>query len=378
MADKGEVLAAAAGLAAGERGHIHRFLAQQLGHIGQGIARQRGVHHHAGAVIAELHLGGAAVGGGYALCNLGHALMDKGTDLLLRVHSADGAPHIGRIRDDVGGLACLEPAGSEHAEACGVQLAAVDLLQGNVDVRRCGDGVDAGVGHRAVATLAVHNDVVLLAAGHGDAAARHQHHPSGQGHPGQYMEHDGCVYLGVLQQAAVDHIQRALKDLFCGLELQLYRALDLVLVLLEQLGRAQHHGGVHIVAAAVHLAGQLRGKLLAGFLLQGQRVHVAPQQDHLAGTLAACKRHHAALAAILRGVAHLGQRLFDQCLGLGQVEAHLRVTEQCAPPFLQLGLQLLCSFQQLFRCDHSKSAPFHFIESLPDPCQRQEPGGFSA
>ena len=34
--------------------------------------------------------------------------------------------------------------------------------------------------------------------------------------------------------------------------------------------------------------------------------------------------------------------------------------------------------QQLFRCDHSKSAPFHFIKSLPDPRQRQEPGGFSA
>ena len=51
---------------------------------------------------------------------------------------------------------------------------------------------------------------------------------------------------------------------------------------------------------------------------------------------------------------------------------------QGAPPFLQLGFQLLCSFQQLFRCDHSKSAPFHFIKSLPDPCQRQEPGGFSA
>ena len=280
--------------------------------------------------------------------------MDQGTDLLLRVHGADGAPHIGSIRDDVGSLACLEPAGGEHAKACGVQLAAVDLLQGNVDVRRCGDGVDAGVGHGAVAAFAVHNDVVLLAAGHGDAAARHQHHTGGQGHPGQHMEHDRCVHLGVLQQAAVDHIQRALKNLLCGLKLQLYRALDLVLVLLEQLGCTQHHGGVHIVAAAVHLAGQLRGKLLAGFLLQGQRVHVAPQQDHLTGTFAPGKRHHAALAAVLRGVAHLGQRFFDQCLGLGQVKAHLRVTVQCAPPFLQLRFQRLGGFQQFFRCDHCK------------------------
>ena len=215
-------------------------------------------------------------------------------------------------------------------------------------------GVDAGVGHGAVAALAVHNDVILLAAGHGDAAARHQHHTGGQGHPGQHMEHDRCIHLGVLQQAAVYHIQRALKDLLCGLKLQLYRAFDLVLMLLEQLGCAQHHSGVHIVAAAVHLAGQLRGKLLAGFLLQGQRVHIAAQQDHLAGTLAACKRNDAALAAVLGGVAHLGQRFFDQCLGLGQVKAHLRVTVQCAPPFLQLGLQRFGGFQQFFRCDHCK------------------------
>ena len=185
-------------------------------------------------------------------------------------------------------------------------------------------------------------------------AARHKHHTGGQGHPGQHMEHDRSVHLGVLQQTAAYHIQRALKDLFCGLELQLDRAFDLVLVLLEQLGRTQHHGGVHIVAAAVHFAGQLRGKLLAGFLLQGQGIHVTAQQDHLAGAFAACKCHHAALTAILRGVAHLGQRLFDQCLGLGQVKAHLRVTVQRTPPFLQLGFQRFGSFQQFFRCDHSK------------------------
>ena len=60
--------------------------------------------------------------------------------------------------------------------------------------------------------------------------------------------------------------------------------------------------------------------------------------------LAACKRHHAAFTAVLRGVAHLGQHLFDQCLGLGQVKAHLRVTVQRAPPFLQLRLQRLGGF----------------------------------
>ena len=71
------------------------------------------------------------------------------------------------------------------------------------------------------------------------------------------MEHDRCVHFGIFQQAAVYHIQRALKDLLCGLELQLYRALDLVLVLLEQLGCTQHHGGVHIVAGMPLPAGMV-------------------------------------------------------------------------------------------------------------------------
>ena len=38
-------LSAAAGLAAGEDGHIHGTTAQQFGHIGQGILGKRRIHH---------------------------------------------------------------------------------------------------------------------------------------------------------------------------------------------------------------------------------------------------------------------------------------------------------------------------------------------
>ena len=152
---------------------------------------------------------------------------------------------------------------------------------------RCGDGVDAGVGHGAMAALAVYGDVVLLTACHGDAAARHQHGAHGQGHPGQNMEHDRGVHLRVFQQAVFQHVQRTLKDLLCRLEFQLDGALDFVLVFFEQLCRTQHHGGVHIVAAAVHPARDLGSKFLTGFFLNGQSIHVAAQQDGLAGALAA-------------------------------------------------------------------------------------------
>ena len=68
----------------------------------------------------------------------------------------------------------------------------------------------------------------LLTACHGDAAAgRHQHHTGGNGHSAQHMEHDCRIHAGVFQQAAVDHIQRALKDLLCGLKLQLRQGIAL-------------------------------------------------------------------------------------------------------------------------------------------------------
>ena len=104
------------------------------------------------------------------------------------------------------------------------------------------------------------------------------------------MEHDGGVHLRVFQQAVAQHVQRALENFLSGLELQLHGAFDLVLMLLEQLCCAQHHGGVHIVAAAVHLARHLGSKLLAGFLLQGQGVHVTAQQEHFARLFAARQR----------------------------------------------------------------------------------------
>ena len=87
---------------------------------------------------------------------------------------------------------------------------------------------------------------------------------------------------------AAAHIHIALQEINSReLEFQLDGALDLVLMFFEQLCRTQHHGGVHIVAAAVHLARHLGSKFFAGFLLKGQSIHVTAQQDGLAGALAA-------------------------------------------------------------------------------------------
>ena len=207
--------------------------------------------------------------------------------------------------------------------------------------------------------------MILLAAGHRDAAARHQHHAGGQGHTGQHMEHDRRIHLRVFQQAIGDHIRGALKDLLRRLELQLDGAFQFLFVGFEQLGCTQHHGCVHVVAAAVHPAGHLRGKVHAGLLLNGQSVHVAAQQNGLARLFAARQHKDACLAAVLRGVTHLSECLLDQRSGLGQVEAYLRVPVQGAPPVLQLGFQHGGFCHQFLRVHHFKSAPFFILCAQP-------------
>ena len=72
--------------------------------------------------------------------------------------------------------------------------------------------------------------MVLLTAGHRDAAARHQHRTYRQRHSGQHMEHHSGVHMRVFQQAARDHIRGALENFFGGLEFQLDRTFQLVLV----------------------------------------------------------------------------------------------------------------------------------------------------
>lgn len=103
--------------------------------------------------------------------------------------------------------------------------------------------------------LALDHDMVLLTAGHRDAAARHQHRTYRQRHSGQHMEHHSSVHMRVFQQAARNHIWGTLENFFSRLEFQLDRSFQLVLMGLEQLRCTQQHGRMHIVAAAMHLAG---------------------------------------------------------------------------------------------------------------------------
>ena len=142
------------------------------------------------------------------------------------------------------------------------------------------------------------------------------------------------------EELVVHHGLGAVAHLLAGLEHELHGALQLGLVVLQQLGRPQEHGRVGVVAA--HMAGLALGaEGQVVDLLHGQGVEVGPEED--AGAAAADGGHHAGGgrhvrethvhillpnvvghdAAAVRLDSHLGQPLFDVGGGLRQVHPHL-------------------------------------------------------
>ena len=115
----------------------------------------------------------------------------------------------------------------------------------------------------------------------------------------------------------------ALKNLLGGLEHQLYCTLDLILVGLKQSGGLQQHGGVHVVSAGVHPA-VLGCKLHVRLLLDGQCVHVGPQQEDLSRLFAAHQCGHSSSAAVHGLKAHIREFLFDKWERFFQIKTGLR------------------------------------------------------
>ena len=88
---------------------------------------------------------------------------------------------------------------------------------------------------------------------------------------------DGGSHVG---EAVLEHASRAGAALLCGLEGEVHRAAEGGLAGFEHAGGAEEHGGVAVVAAGVHLAGDAAAAILGhvGFLRQRQRVHVRAEE----------------------------------------------------------------------------------------------------
>ena len=351
-ADKGKVLAAAGDFVAVTHSHGggNSGLTQQLRHILHGAGGDFLIGDVGGTVAHIFHIYLAAVGLAHRFGNFLHALHQHLFGGLIA--GADGALHDGGIGNHIGSDTGLELAGGDDAEGAGGQLTGVDLGQGHMNVSRGGDGVDSQVGHGTVAALALDGDLILVAGSHATAAVHNQHNAVRHGHASHGVDHHGGVHMGILQHASLDAVLRALQRFLAGLEQQLDGTLKLILMLLQQLGGAQHHGRMGIMAAGMHLAGIFRGEIHFRFLLNGQRVHISPDQKALAGLLAPGQNNQPARAAVLGLITHFLQLGFHKSLGKLHFQSQLRVLVQLPAVGLNLRLQG-DGFLQQFLCVHS-------------------------
>lgn len=109
--------------------------------------------------------------------------------------------------------------------------------------------------------------------------------------PGGHVQGVAGVHPDMLcLQIAQDELQ-VVAALFAPLKAQNHPARQLRLVLAQDLGGGEQHGGVGVVSAGVGHAGHLGDGAALGLLgivrglLHGQRVHVSPQQDRAAPVL---------------------------------------------------------------------------------------------
>ena len=152
----------------------------------------------------------------------------------------------------------------------------------------------AVVGLCTVAALALHPDLELACGGH-SRAGRESDLAGGDLSPDVLAVNS----VNAFHCAVFDHGGSALSSLLRGLERELNGAAQLVLDIVEDVGGGEHHSGMGIVAAGVHNA--VNGGLVGQIVLLGDRksVHVAADEDGLAGLAALYGGQYAGLKTTL-------------------------------------------------------------------------------
>ena len=142
------------------------------------------------------------------------------------------------------------------------------------------------------------------------------------------MKREGAVGPGGVEQPVGDHLARAVVALLTRLEHEDDRARQLVAPGGQRLGRADQHGGVRVVAAGVHGAGDGRRVVQPGRLRHRERIVVAAQQ-HGAPVAAGLTVQHGHEArrprALMEGERQAGERGLHLGGRLGTVQADLRL-----------------------------------------------------
>ena len=341
VGEEGEVLTAHGhGQLLGGLGAVE-LLGGLLGHFVQQLV----VVDEGAQIVVVLQARLDAQGGGGVLDDAAQVALDGHTEG--GVEGPDGAVHHRVVGDDVEPLARVHLA---HRDDQGVQRAVVpgdEGLEVQQDGRRADQRVRAQLRLGAVGREALHGDGEVVAAGH-PAAGLHVQIGLLQLAPDVLAE-DG---VHAVHQPMLHVVVRPVAGLLAGLEDQLHLAVDLVLVLHQQLGRAQQHGDVAVVAAGVHHARVLAGEGQPGLLLHGQGIDVGPEGHGPA--LAAVQ--HGPAAVVVRiavdGIAHFLQLRLDLVGGRRLLQGQLGVLVEPAALFDDIALS---GFRGLFEIHKGSS-----------------------
>ncbi|MNT09290.1 hypothetical protein D3C72_1440680 [compost metagenome] len=142
------------------------------------------------------------------------------------------------------------------------------------------------------------------------------------------------------EQAVLDHGAAARAAFLGRLKAQVHRTVEAARGL-QVPRRGQQHGGVPVMAAAVHLAVVARTVLELVFLLHGQGIHVGAQHDGPIRRAALDHAHHAGLGDAGMGFdAPAAQRVRHQLgravLFIAELGVHVDVAPQ-RHNFVQIG-----------------------------------------
>ena len=239
--------------------------------------------------------------------------------------AAQGHP----VADDVLRRAALDHTECQHRAGKRRKIAGNDRLQRADHLRGADDGVRTALGIGAVARASMnrHQDgigrCVERARSRFNRAQRQIRH---------HMQAVYAVDMRIFHRACLDHRLRAAVGFLRRLEQELHRAAQLIAHAHEYLRRAQQDRRVRVVSAGMHHARMLRAEGTALRLLDGQRVHIRAQGDHLAGQRALDQADHPCALRLI-GHADLIQRIHDDLLCLVFCKPALRNPVQRAPLF---------------------------------------------
>jgi hypothetical protein len=209
----------------------------------------------------------------------------------------------------------------------------IDLLNGVDDLRTDQHWVDRKMRARGVAALALDVDRQMVGRGHNGPG------PDGEladRQAGEIVHAVDFTDVELVHQPVLDHRPATGAALFRRLE-DHHRGAGEIARLGEIARSAQQHGGVAVMAAGVHLAGNRRLVRQVGRLLDRQRVHVGAHADDFLGVALAAPddADHAGAADPRHDLvaAEFAQLLGHGSGGARNVVQELRMRVQVVPPF---------------------------------------------